>query len=194
MFGYDLETLLIILGYWGVFFLMITNGFITLPSSQFLYIIAGYFVAQGQFNLWLVALVGALGNTIGTILLYELSRRKGLPAILKLKLFPEEEVKKVILVFQNKGSWFAFAGKLIPALKVFVPIPAGLSKMNRGLFFFLMYTSSFIWSVGFLYLGFFFGKSIDFLGTYSIILLFVAFMVMYIFRREMNKLPSAKVD
>jgi len=190
MFGYDLETLLIAFGYAGVFLFMITNGFITLPSSQLLYIIAGYFVAQGQFNLWLVALIGALGNTFGTILLYELARAKGLPAIKKLKIFPETEVKKVISVFQKKGTWFSFVGKLIPALKVFVPIPAGLSKMNRALFFILMYSSSFIWAVGFLYLGFFFGKSIDFLGTYSIILFIVAFVVLAVFRREMNKLPT----
>ncbi|MBS3903465.1 MAG: DedA family protein [Anaplasmataceae bacterium] len=192
MFGYDLESLLLAFSYGAVFILMITNGFITLPSSQLLYIIAGYFVAQGSLNLWLTAFIGALGNTFGTILLYELARRKGLAAIYKLKLFPQEEVRKVIKVFEKKGSWFAFVGKLIPALKVFVPIPAGLSKMNRGLFFFLMCTSSFVWAVFFLYLGAIFGKSTDFLGRYSLILLAIAFLVVIIFRREMNKLPSTE--
>jgi membrane protein DedA with SNARE-associated domain len=165
---------------------MISNGFISFPSSQVLYIIAGYFVFKGDLSLAAVITVGTIGNTIGNIILYEVARRKGLMYLTKFQVFREREIKKVQAVFQKKGVWFLAIGKLVPALKVFIPIPAGLAKMNRGLYTVIIIITSAIWSTPFLAIGYYFGKSSRVFGKYAIIMTIIAFVVMAVFYKFMN--------
>ena len=167
---FPVEEIIVAGGYLGIFGLMIVNGFVSFPSSQILYIVAGFFISRGFFNFYGVAFVGALGNTIGNIILYEIARRKGLTAITRLKIFPEREVM----------------GKLLSAIKVFVPIPAGIARMNRFLYTIIVGISSYLWALIFLALGFFFGKSADFLSRYTVILAIIAVAVVVIFYRYMN--------
>lgn len=181
-----IETLIQGGSYFAIFILMIANGSVSFPSSQVLYIICGYFIARGDLLLPLVALVGALGNTVGNIILYELARKHGRTFIERMKIFPTRELAKVELAFKKKGAWFIFIGKLLPAIKVFVPIPAGLGKMSRPLFASLMFTASFIWSLAFISIGFFFGKSSELFGRYAIILVIVAVVVVLLFYRYIN--------
>jgi membrane protein YqaA with SNARE-associated domain len=114
-----IESTIASASYFGIFVLMIANGAVSFPSSQILYIVAGYFIAQGSLSLVGVALVGALGNTIGNVILYELVRKHGRTFIERIKLFPTRELAKVEHAFKKKGAWFLFVGKLLPAIKVF---------------------------------------------------------------------------
>mgnify|MGYP000034144965 CR=1 FL=1 len=182
----SVEQIILVLGYVGIFLMMISNGLLSFPSSQILYIIAGYFIFTGDLNLVLVSLVGALGNTIGNIGLYEIARSKGLKYITKWQLFPPQIVRKVQVGFEKRGAWFVFVGKLIPALKVFVPIPAGIAKMNRVLYATIIFISSAIWTIPFISIGFFFGKSSDVFGKYAIVLIFVALIVAGLFYKYIN--------
>lgn len=172
--------------YFAIFLLMIANGAVSFPSSQVLYIIAGYFIAQGNLVLLPVAIVGAFGNTVGNVILYELVRKHGRTFVARMKLFPTRELAKVEAAFHKKGAWFIFVGKLLPAIKVFVPIPAGLGKMHRGLFATLMFVASFIWSLAFISIGYFFGKSSNFFGHYAIALMVVAAIVLFLFYLYIN--------
>lgn len=181
-----IETLIQGGSYFAIFLLMITNGAVSFPSSQVLYIIVGYFVAQKNLLLLPVVIVGALGNTIGNIILYELARRHGRTFIARMKLFPERELTKVEKAFHKKGAYFIFVGKLLPAIKVFVPITAGLGKFSRALFAPLMFTASSIWALGFISIGYFFGKSTELFGRYAIILMIVAMVVALLFYRYIN--------
>lgn len=180
------EQIIVSLGYAGIFVLMIANGFLSVPSSQILYIIVGYFISRGDLNLIISAILGTLGNTVGNIILYELARQKGLKYIIKFRVFPEREIKKVEIAFRKRGSWFLFVGKLLPAIKVFVPIPAGIGKMNRALYALIIVVSSFIWALFFIAIGYFFGKSEDLFGAYAVILTIVSAVVIAIFYRYIN--------
>ena len=181
-----IETLIQGGSYFAIFLLMIANGAVSFPSSQVLYFISGYFIARGDLLLVPVALVGALGNTFGNIILYELARMHGRTFIARMKIFPLRELAKVEMAFRKKGAWFIFIGKLLPAIKVFVPIPAGLGKMSRPLFAILMFVASFIWSFAFIAIGYFFGKSSDLFGRYAIILTLIATIVILLFYRYIN--------
>jgi len=181
-----IESIILFSGYAGIFFLMIANGVVSFPSSQILYIIAGYFVFTGHLNLFFVVTAGAIGNTIGNIILYELARSKGLEYLLRWKIFPERELKKVQIAFNKKGAWFLFVGKLIPALKVFIPIPAGIARMNRYLYAGIILVSSSIWPFAFLAIGYYFGKSAHVFGAYAVVLAFIALIVATVFYRFMN--------
>lgn len=182
----SIEEIIITFTYLGIIILMTTNGFISFPSSQILYIISGYFVFTGDLSLALVLLFGAFGNTVGNYILYEIARQKGLKYILKFKIFPEKALRKAIKTFEKKGYFFLFIGKILPAIKVFIPIPAGLSKMNRIWFTFLIFISSIIWAFIFVMIGYFFGKSSDIFGYYAPILLMIAFVVIFVFYKMMN--------
>ncbi len=183
---FSIEQIILSLSYFGIFILMISNGAVSFPSSQILYIITGYFIFTGSLLLVPVIIVGALGNTIGNIILYEIARSKGAKYITKFRLFPEEVTRKVQIAFQKRGAWFVFVGKLIPALKVFVPIPAGLAKMNRALYSIIILISSTIWTFPFIAIGYYFGKSSDVFGKYAIVLIIIALVVVSVLYRYMN--------
>lgn len=180
------ESIIVGFGYFGIFGLMITNGFSSLPSSQVLYIIVGYFVSTGALNVWLASLLGALGNTIGNVLLYEATRSRGLKYVTRWQMIPERELKKVGTALRRRGWWFVFVGKLLPAIKVFVPIAAGLAQMPRALYIVLVAISSWIWSLGFIAIGYFFGKSGDLFGRYAIVLAIASLALIVLFYRYIN--------
>jgi len=190
----SVEQIIIALGYAGIFLMMISNGIISFPSSQILYIISGYFIFTGDLNIALVILAGSIGNTIGNIGLYEIARVKGEKYVekfvVKFYRVPEKtfqkSLDKVKLAFKKRGAFFLFVGKLIPALKVFVPIPAGIAKMHRGLYATIIFITSAMWAVPFISIGYFFGKSSDVFGKYAIVLIFVAFIVAGIFYKYIN--------
>jgi len=182
----DTETIIASFSYFGIFALMVSNGFVSFPSSQVLYIIAGYFISTGKLSLPLVIVVGTIGNTIGNIILYEIARSKGLAYLTKIPSFPERELRKVEEVFKKKGARFLIIGKLIPALKVFVPIPAGLAKMDRALYVTIIVITSAIWTLPFISIGYIFGKSTRTLGSYAVVLTIIAFVVVAFFYRSMN--------
>lgn len=182
----SIEQIIVSLSYFGIFLLMITNGTVSLPSSQVLYIITGYFIFTRDLYLPLVVLIGAIGNTIGNVIIYELVRRKGLHYITKFKMFPEEIIRGVQIAFNKRGTWFLFVGKLIPALKVFMPITAGIAKMKRRLYTPIIFITSAIWPFPFIAIGYYFGKSADLFGKYAIVLIFIALIVFTIFYRYIN--------
>ena len=182
----SLEEILLTFTYLAILVLMTTNGAVSFPSSQILYIIAGYFVSTGDLNLSLVLLIGALGNTIGNIILYEVVRYKGLEYVVKWKLFHKETILKVQYVFEKYGAPFLFVGKLLPALKVVVPICAGVMKMKRYIYIPIIFVSSFLWACVFVALGYFFGKGTDIYGTYVPVLIVIAVVVAVVFYKLMN--------
>lgn len=181
-----IESIILFSGYAGIFFLMIGNGVVSFPSSQILYIIAGYFVFTGHLNLPTVVIAGALGNTIGNIILYELARHKGLAYLTRWKIFPERGVKKVQVAFKKRGAWFLFVGKLLPAIKVFIPIPAGIAHINRALYIAIIAFTSTLWTFPFLAIGYYFGKSANVFGAYAVVLAFIALIVATVFYKFMN--------
>ena len=182
----SIEHIIEVLGYLGIFGLMLANGVFSFPSSQILYIVSGYFVYIGTLGFLPVVLLGALGNTIGNYLLFLLSRKHGLTYITKLTLLPLSEIKKMQIVFRKRGPWFLFIGKLLPALKVFVPIVAGLASMRSVIFFPIVAVASAIWATFFVGIGYVFGKETEVFGAYAVVLFIVAFIVISIFYRFMN--------
>jgi membrane protein DedA with SNARE-associated domain len=155
---------------------MIANGVVSFPSSQVLYIIVGYFVGTGTLSFFPALIIGALGNVIGNIFLYELVRAKGVRVVRTMLGLPLRDKTLIDLerVFKKRGLIFLFIGKLIPAVKVFVPIVGGISRTPRFIFSTLMFVSSLIWASAFIAIGFIFGKSSNVFGTGALIVILIA--------------------
>jgi membrane-associated protein len=179
----DYEAIIAATSYAGIFGLMIANGLLSFPSSQILYIVVGYFVGTGSLALFPAVIAGAAGNTIGNVLLYEIVRQRGIRYIERWKIFRAEDIAKVESIFRHKGAWFLFVAKLLPAIKVFAPIPPAIGRMRRDLFIAIIALSSTIWAIGFITLGYVFGRSANLWRSYSIFLLVVAVLLVYFFWR-----------
>lgn len=182
----DIETIILATSYVGIFILMVSNGFISFPSSQILYIIVGYFISTSTLLFLPASIVGAIGNTIGNIVLYEVVRRRGIHYLTQFQIFNASDIKKVEIVFKKRGLWFLFIGKLLPAIKVFIPISAAMGRTHRGAFAFLMLTSSWIWSCIFIFIGYYFGKNTEVWKSYGTILMLIAGIIVYLFYRMLN--------
>ena len=188
----SIEELILTFSYFAILLLMTLNGFIAFPSSQLIYILAGYFAFTNDLNFIAIVLIGALGHSLGNYILYEISRRKGVEYSLKFfkYIFPIEHgsrvVKQIEIAFKKKGKFFLFIGKLVNPIKIFIPIPAGISKMNRGLFLIIVYITSLIWAIAFTAIGYYFGKSFQDFTIFALIMLVLFIGVSYYFFKYIN--------
>ena len=152
-----------------VFILMISNGFFSFPSSQILYITLGVFVASGKIGFIPMLIVGALGNTIGNYLLYEITHRHGEKVARQFLPIKAEMYEALKETFKEKSLLWLALGKMTPSLKVIIPLLAGIARTKRIPTFFVFLITSFIWGNAFISIGVFFGKSFSF-GYYGLVM------------------------
>lgn len=183
----DIESTILGLSYLGIFIMMITNGIFSFPSSQILYIITGYFVGRGYITFEYALIAGTLGNVIGNIALYEITREHGPKAALKYIPGADRHLGKAEKYFAKKGALYLFFAKLMPALKVLVPILGGIAKTPRYLYIIIVTIGSAIWATGLMYLGLYFGKSTKVYESYVPALLVVSAMLIAFFVYSYNK-------
>ncbi|MDP2641062.1 MAG: DedA family protein [Candidatus Yanofskybacteria bacterium] len=156
-------------GYAGIFVLMALEGsFFPLPSEIILPF-SGYLVAQERFSLWMVALVGALGNIAGTLFSYSVARYLGLPFLYKYGKYmfvTRHDIDQAWRVFQKYGIPIIFFSRLIPGLRGFIPIPAGVARMRVLPFILYVFVGSFLYSAVLTYLGVVVGENWDTMSAY----------------------------
>ena len=166
--------------YITVFILMVANGVSNIPSSQILYLFAGYLTTKGTLSIYLLAIFGGLGNALGNIILYELVRSRG--ANLVKKFFSLESSKEAHIkeLLEKHGVLYIFFGKLIPGVKVFIPVVAGLTNIKRSLVYVTLIVSSILWAAIFLHIGAFFGTNTELTKWYGVSAIFII-LALYFF-------------
>lgn len=137
------------LNYWTITLLMaIESSFIPFPS-EVIVPPAAYKAASGNsdLNVYLVVLFATIGANIGALINYYLAYFVGRPIVYKFAnsrfghmcLIDEAKVKNAEAYFDKKGALSTFVGRLIPAVRQLISIPAGLAKMKPSTF--LLYTT-----------------------------------------------------
>ncbi len=158
-----------IFGYGGVVLLMaIESACIPLPSEIILPF-AGYLVFMQKFRLIYVALAGAFGCVIGSIIAYAAGAYGGRPLIEKYGkyiLISKHDLNMADRWFDRYGNIIVFTGRLLPVIRTFISLPAGISRMNFIKFLFYTFIGSFIWSFFITWIGFKLGQQWDTLGPY----------------------------
>ncbi len=150
------------LGYIGIFALMfLESTFFPFPSEVVM-IPAGYLAYKGDMNLYIVILMGILGSLGGALLNYYLSKTLGRKLLLKYGhyvWFEEDKLIKMENFFKSHGEISTFNGRLIPVIRQYISLPAGLSNMN--IIKFSLYTSfgAGIWVAILAFLGYFLGSN-----------------------------------
>src|ERR1051325_9270098 len=157
------------LGYTGIVLLMaIESACIPLPS-EIIMPFSGYLVHRGELNLQLVALAGAVGCVIGSLIAYHVGAWGGRPLI--------EKYGKYILIsphdlaiadrwFERHGDITIFIGRLLPVVRTFIAFPAGVARMPLLKFVIYTFVGSLIWCWALAWIGQSLGEHWDTLGTY----------------------------
>ena len=163
------------LNYWTITLLMaIESSFIPFPSEVVVppaaYKAAG---AASELNVVLVVLFASLGAILGSLINYAIAFFLGRPIIYKFAnsrighmcLLDEEKVKTAENYFNRHGAVATFTGRLIPAVRQLISLPAGLARMGLGKFVLFTVLGAGIWNTVLATLGY----SIDYVIGFILI-------------------------
>ena len=145
-----------LLGYGGVVLLMaIESACIPLPSEVIMPF-SGYLVHTGRFNLWLVAVAGAFGCVVGSMVAYWVGMYGGRPLIEKYGkyvLISHHDLDLADRWFARYGEVIVFASRLLPVVRTFIAFPAGVARMRVPRFIVYTFLGSLPWCLGLAYVG-----------------------------------------
>ena len=157
------------LGYFGVMALMaIESACIPLPSEVIMPF-SGYLVYTGQFNLWMVALVGAIGCNLGSAVAYEIGYWGGRPLVERYGSYiwlSQRELDWTDRFFLRFGDATVLISRMLPVIRTFIALPAGIARMPRVRFHLYTFVGSFPWCLGLAYLGMKAGEHWNYLAKY----------------------------
>ncbi|HEY6250178.1 MAG TPA: DedA family protein [Candidatus Angelobacter sp.] len=143
-------------GYLGLVALMtIESACIPLPS-EIIMPFAGYLVYTGQFNLFWAATAGAIGCNVGSVIAYEIGYYGGRPLIEKYGsylLMNRHDLERADHFFQKFGSLAVFIGRLLPVVRTFIALPAGVARMPRLRFHVYTFIGSWPWCFALAWVG-----------------------------------------
>lgn len=179
------------LGYPGVAILMaIESAAIPLPSEVIMPF-AGFLVGSGRFNLLFLALAGAVGSLVGSLVTYAIGFYGGRSLIQrygKYVLIFEHDLYLTEKFFAKFGNWSSFLGRVLPVIRTFISIPAGIGRVKLWTFSLYTFVGSFIWSYFLAWLGVQLGDNWHVLETYFrkfdaiIVILIIAFIIFWVRR------------
>lgn len=152
-------------GYFGIFITMaIESASIPLPS-EIIMPFSGFLVSQGKLNFILVAFTGAAGNLFGSIIMYgfgywgqEALVRKFVRGPGRI-LIDEHELAIAEKWFRKWGDLIVLVSRILPVVRTFISLPAGVAKVPFVRFCVLTFIGSFFWSAFLTYIGVVFGEN-----------------------------------
>jgi alkaline phosphatase len=141
-------------GYAGIVAAMVLENVIPPVPSELIMPLAGFYVGQGKLDFVLVVLSGLLGTVLGALPWYGLGRlvnEERLRRLLQrrgrwLGVSPEE-LDQSRIWFQRHGAAVVFWGRLIPAIRTLISVPAGIELMPFGSFLLWTTAGSLIWNL-----------------------------------------------
>lgn len=178
------------LGVWGVAILMAVESCnIPLPSEAILPF-AGFLVTKGYFNIHQAAFFGALGCLIGSVPSYYLGYfggRKFIEKYGKYFLISKSDLETADKWVDKYGDWSFFICRMLPVVRTFISLPAGILKAKKRFFFLFTFLGSLIWSYLLVYVGIKLGENTEKLKHIwhkfdaLIIIIFIILGIIYIY-------------
>lgn len=157
------------IGYPGIVLLMgIESACIPLPSEVIMPF-SGYLVFTGRFTLWGAALAGAAGCNVGSMVAYYAGAWGGRPLAEKYGryvLISRHDLDLADRWFNHYGDWAVFFARLLPVVRTFIALPAGVARMNVWRFNLYTFLGSLPWCLALAYAGLKLGARWTVLRTY----------------------------
>lgn len=178
----------------------IESALIPLPS-EIIMPFSGFLVTTGRFDLNLVALSGAVGNVLGSLVAYAIGFygheklvRRFIRKFGKWILMSEKELDETEKILHRFKDLVVLGSRVVPGIRTVISLPCGFAKLPLGRFIVLTFFGSLIWSYFLAWIGFVLGENWDTLGPYFhrvdtiIVVLILAAGGFYIY----HKLKTAK--
>jgi membrane protein DedA with SNARE-associated domain len=187
-------------GYGGIIILMaIESACIPLPS-ELIMPFAGYLVYEGTLRLVWVATAGAIGCNLGSLVAYEIGCYGGRPLVERYghwMLMGRRELDWADRFFARWGYLAVFIGRLLPVIRTFIALPAGISRMPRGRFHLYTFLGSWPWCFGLAWVGMKLGENWRGVGRYFhkfdavILVVLVIGLIWFIWSHWQNRIKTA---
>jgi membrane protein DedA with SNARE-associated domain len=143
-------------GYAGLVILMaIESACIPLPS-EIIMPFAGYLVSTGTFDLRLVAFAGAVGCNLGSSVAYYVGIRGGRPFVERwggCALLDLRDLERAERFFERFGTFAVLLGRMLPVVRTFIALPAGMARMRQLPFQLYTFVGSYVWCLALAYVG-----------------------------------------
>ncbi len=156
--------------YEGIFLAALLETIIPPIPTLAVFPTAGFLASQQGIPLIGVVpmiILGAIGATIGTSVLYLVALKLGrvvLLRYLKYVRISEKKLERVEIWFEKYSDKAVFLGRMIPVMREMISVPAGLLKMRIPKFITYTFAGSCVWSAGTILAGYYFGEALG-LGT-----------------------------
>ena len=184
------------LGYIGIAFLMALENIIPPIPSELIMPLAGFTVTQGKMNFILVIIAGTIGSVVGTMPWYFLGKSWGLKRTMNIAdrygkwlTLSGKDVARANDWFNRRGNTAIAFGRLIPGIRTYISLPAGISKMP--LLPYLIYSTlgSLFW-VTLLRAGYIFGANYELVGKHMkpfsifVLIVVISSVIYWIIKRK----------
>ncbi len=180
-----------ILGYAGIFFLMMLESMVVPVPSELVMPFAGFLVIQGNFNFFLVIVASTLGSITGSLIFYYIGKTGGHTLVEKYGkyvLVDSYDVKKTEEWFKKRGELTVFIARLIPVVRHLISLIAGIGKMEVKKFAVYTVIGAALWNGILTYVGFILGQNWEEVSVYMeqldivIVVLIVIGCVYFVYR------------
>lgn len=143
-------------GYIAIFLLMLFESACIPFPSEVTMLVGGWYAADGRLDFFLVGAAGVLGNLVGSWIAYAIGRKTGrglLDRYGKYVLIRSHDIDKAEVWWAKHGDAATFFSRLLPVLRTFISLPAGMAKMPFGKFTLYTFLGVIPWTYGLTYLG-----------------------------------------
>ena len=190
------------IAYFVISFAMFLENLIPPIPSEIIMPLGGFFVYKGNLNFFFLIISGLIGTVIGALPWYFLGRllnerklsnfidRKGKFVGISLK-----DLNKSRLWFDKYGVMLVFWGRLIPGIRTFISVPAGVELMPINQFLIWTSLGSLIWVIFLTLAGYVFGENYKIIGLYidnfkvifkPLFVLFILFILIRFFKKKLK--------
>ena len=195
-----IKSLIAATGYGGIVILMaIESACIPLPS-ELIMPFAGYLVFEGAMKLVWVATAGAIGCNLGSLVAYEIGAYGGRPLVERYGrwiLLGRRDLDWADRFFARWGYLAVFIARLLPVVRTFIALPAGIARMPRGRFHLYTFLGSWPWCFVLAWCGLKLGENWRGLGKYlhkfdvAILVVLVGGIAWFAWTHWQNRLRTA---
>lgn len=191
------------LGYPGIVIAMIVESALVPLPSEIIMPFSGFLASTGRFDLGLVALCGAVGNVIGSLIAYGIGYwgheklvRRLVRNYGKWILFSEHELDLAEKMLNRYKIWVVLGSRVLPGVRTVISLPAGFAKLPLGSFIVLTFIGSLVWSYLLAWIGFTLGQNWKEIGPYFhkfdvvVVGIIAAAIAFYIYHKLKNHKPK----
>lgn len=160
--------------YPGIFVLMIVEIFLPIVQSEIVMTFSGFAASRGDLNIVGAVVAGVAGSQTGSVALYTISRQVSEERVNEFLStyggwlgFSHDNLERGEDFFRRHDHWAVLIGRLVPGIRAFIAIPAGIQKMAFWKFFALNLIGTAFWVTVLTYLGSILGDNYDRVDQYS---------------------------